>query len=349
MPDHVLIGSRKVGEGQPVFIIAEAGSNHNREYAQALALIDVAAEAGADAVKFQSFSADRLYPRSAGRCQYLNSPLSIYAVVEDISMPDEWIPELAAYCARKGIEFMSTVFDERSAALVDPYVRVHKIASYELTHTPLIRTVARFGKPVIVSTGASELEEVQQAIQVIEGEGNDQIVVCQCTAKYPAPLYALNLRAIPFLRDATRRPVGLSDHSREALVAPVAAVAVGACLIEKHFTLRNDLPGPDHRFAVEPDELRLLVNAIRSTEQALGRNEKRVQPVEQELRTFARRSIFTTRKISKGDRLTSQCIAVLRCGELGFGLAPEQYDSILGRAATRDLPAETLISLADVE
>src|SRR5262249_53647337 len=178
-----------------------------------------------------------------------------------------------------------------------------------------------------------DLDEVQEAVRVIRAEGNERLVVCQCTAKYPAPLDALNLRAIPVLRAGTGCHAGLSDHSREPIVAPIAALALGACVIEKHFTLDNDLPGPDQRFAIEPHELKALVAAIRSAEKALGRSEKRVLPIEEELRSFARRSIFTTRVVEKGEPLTPDSIAVLRCGERGTGLSPDQYDSILGRKA----------------
>lgn len=349
MSEPVAIGGRAIGDNLPVFIVAEAGSNHDRDYGQALALIDVAAEAGADAVKFQSFEAARLYPRSAGQCSYLDSPESIYDIVDRIAMPAAWIPGLAAHCERRGVAFMSTVFDERAAAVVDPHVQVHKIASYELTHTPLVRAVARLGKPVIVSTGAASLDEVREVVRTIEEEGNRRIVICQCTAKYPAPLEALNLKAIPALREATGCLVGLSDHSREPILAPVAAVALGACLIEKHFTLRNDLPGPDHRFAVEPAELRRMVDAVRDAERAVGDGIKRVHDVEHELRTFARRSIFTTRAVRRGERLGESSIAVLRCGDRGFGLPPSAYELVIGRVAVRDLPADVPVTDSDLE
>lgn len=345
----IRIGDRPVGDGLPVFVIAEAGSNHNGSYEQALRLVDVAVEAGADAVKFQTFKAGRMYPRSAGESDYLNIARPIYDIIEQMEMPDEWVPRLAEYCRARRIEFMSTPFDEASADLLAPYVNVFKVASYEMTHTPLVRHVARFGKPVIISTGTAEIGEVVNAVNAISHEGNDAVVVCQCTAAYPTPPEDLNVRALVQLREATGCLVGLSDHSRDPIIAPIAAVAMGACVLEKHFTLSNSLPGPDHRFAVEPHELRQLVASVRTAECMLGHGRKELLPSERELHAFARRSIFATRSIRAGERLAADSVAVLRCGNLGYGLDPEEYDRVLGRTAGRDISAESLIQLSDLE
>jgi N-acetylneuraminate synthase len=344
----VEIGSRSVGDGQPIYVIAEAGSNHNGSLDQALRLIDVAATAGADAVKFQTFKAARMYPRSAGQSDYLKVSKPIYRIIEEMEMPETWLPDLAGYCRDKSLEFISTPFDERSADLLAPFVRVFKIASYEITHTPLLRHVAAFDKPMIVSTGATSLDEVRRAVEACAEAGNERIVLMQCTAKYPAPMSALNLASLRTIREATGRLVGFSDHSRDPIVAPVAAVALGACAIEKHFTLSNLLAGPDHKFAVEPNELRELVAAVREAFAALGHGRKEVLPDEAELYAFARRSIFTTRPVRAGEALDPDNIAVLRCGTLGFGLDPARYPELLGRVAARDLPAETLVRLEDV-
>jgi N-acetylneuraminate synthase len=346
--DRIRIGERWIGAGEPVFVIAEAGSNHNGSFEQALRLIDVAAEAGADAVKFQHFKAARLYPRSAGESDYLKVRRSIYDIIEEMETPDDWVPRLAAHCASRGVAFMSTPFDESAVDALAPYVPAFKVASYEMTHHPLLRRVAGVGKPVIMSTGTATLDEVCRAVDVVRATGNDALVVLQCTASYPTPPEAVNARALVALRDATGCLTGLSDHSRDPIVAPVVAVALGACVIEKHFTLSNDLPGPDHAFAIEPSELRALVRGVRQAEQVLGHGRKETLPEEEELRGFARRSIFSTRSIACGEALSEHNVAVLRTGKLGAALAPAALDQVLGRKAARAIGAETLIRFEDL-
>lgn len=347
---RIQIGERWVGDGEPVYIVAEAGSNHNGNFEQALQLVDVAAEAGVDAVKFQHFKAAKLYPKTAGQSDYLNNPRSIYDIIHDMEMPDEWVPRLGEYCCKKGVAFLSSPFDEASADLLEPYVPAYKIASYEMTHLPLLRHVARKRKPLIISTGTASLAEVTHALKGIrKNEGNEEIIVLQCTAKYPAPLETVNARAMVSLRDATGLLAGLSDHSRDPSLVPVVAVSLGACLIEKHFTLDRNLPGPDHAFAIEPLELKELVQRIRQTEQALGNGCKEPHPEEQELRAFARRSIFSIKEIHIGEQLNTNNVAVLRCGKLGTGLEPEALDQVLGRIAVEPIPAETLIRMDDLE
>ena len=344
----ITIGDRLIGDGEPCYIVAEAGSNHNGNYQQALRLIDVAMEAGADAVKFQHFKAAKLYPHSAGESDYLQTSRSIYDIIHDMETPDAWVPRLADYCRERSIAFLSSPFDEASADLLEPCVPAFKVASYEMTHVPLLRHIARKGKPMIVSTGTATLAEVLHAVEIIQAAGNEQIILLQCTARYPTPLDEVNARALVALREATGLLAGLSDHSRDPIVAPMAAVALGACLIEKHFTLSNYLPGPDHKFAVEPHELKELVRRVRETEQALGHGRKEVLAAEEELRAFARRSIFAIRDIAPGETLSADNIAVLRCGKLGYGLDPEQYEALLGRRATRAIAGETLIQLGDL-
>ncbi|MEP7152367.1 MAG: N-acetylneuraminate synthase family protein [Nitrospira sp.] len=346
---RIKMGERWIGEGEPAYIIAEVGSNHNGSFEQALRLIDAAAEAGADAVKFQHFKAAKLYPTSAGESDYLHTPRSIYDIIHDMETPDEWLPRLADHCRRRDVMFLSSPFDEASADLLDPYVPAFKIASYEMTHAPLLRHIARKHKPMIVSTGTASMGEVLRAIEGIRAEGNDDIVVLQCTAKYPTPFDAVNARAIVALRDATGLPVGLSDHSRDPIVAPILAVALGACVIEKHVTLSNWLPGPDHAFAVEPDEFKQLVQRVREAERALGHGRKEPLPEEQELRSFARRSIFATCDIQRGERLSCENIAVLRCGKLGFGLPPDQYSLLLQRKAVRLIKKSSLVNFDDAD
>lgn len=339
----------RIEAGGPCYVIAEAGSNHNGELELALRLIAAAAGAGADAVKFQLFRAAKLYPRAAGSADYLRDDKDIYELVERMELPLEWLPRLSEACREAGTDFIVSPFDEESADAVDPYVPAFKLASYELTHHPLLRHIAAKGKPLVMSTGAAELAEVKEAIAVARRAGNEQLVVLQCTAAYPAPIEALNVSAIATLQSELGLPVGLSDHSSDPVVAPVLAVAQGAAVIEKHFTLDRDLPGPDHRFALEPDELTRMVEAIRNAEQALGSGQKEVQPAEHELREFARRSVFAVRDIPAGSELVAGSVAVLRAGKRGHGVDPADLERLLGRRTRRRIEADAPIRWDDVE
>ena len=344
----ITIAGRHIGADYPCFVIAEAGSNHNGNLQQATALIDVAAVAGADAVKFQLFRASKLYPRNAGPSGYLRSSTPIYEIIAAMEMPYEWLPELAGHAASRDITFLATPFDEESADALDPYVGAFKISSYEMTHLPLVGHLARKGKPLIISTGTATLDEVAVTVDECRRLGNGMLALLQCTAAYPATLDALNIRALATLAERFDVPVGLSDHSRDPIVAPIAAVACGASIIEKHFTVSNDLPGPDHRFAVEPAELRQMIERIRETERALGTGEKTVDPVEHELRAFARRSVFAIRPIAAGELFTVDNVAVLRCGTCAPGLAPAEYRRVLGCRAARAIAAETSVQAEDM-
>jgi sialic acid synthase SpsE/RimJ/RimL family protein N-acetyltransferase len=262
-------------------------------------------------------------------------------------MPLDWIPVLARHCAERGLDFLSTPFDENAADALDAFVPAFKIASYEMTHYPLLQHVARKGKPLIVSTGAAELDEVRDMIAAVRAVADPGLIVLQCTAKYPAPLSALNLCALASIAQLGVL-IGLSDHSREPLPGPLGAVALGAVLLEKHFTLSNDLPGPDHAYALEPHELKELIARVRELEAALGAGDKRALPEEQELRAFARRTIFTTRALVSGDRLRRADLAVLRSGNLPYGLHPKEYLHLFGRVVERPLAAEFALRMEDV-
>jgi N-acetylneuraminate synthase len=346
--NKIEFGERAVGPGEPCYVIAEAGSNHNGDLETAYRLIDAAAKAGADAAKFQLFRARTLYPRSAGGADYLQASKSIYEIIADLEIPDDWIPKLAAHCASRGIDFLCTPFDESAADLIQPFVPAIKIASYEMTHLPLVRHCARKGKPLIVSTGTANLDEVLATVAAIRGVGNESLVLLQCTASYPAPLEAANLRALITLREVTGLPTGLSDHTRDPLVAPIAAVALGASVIEKHFTMSRALPGPDHQYALEPHELEVMVRGIRGAEAALGSGRKEVQAVEHELRQFARRAIFSARAIAAGDTFSAENLVVLRCGRHAEGFPPSAYDDLLGKRAARSIGADQPIRPEDV-
>jgi len=340
----ISIGSRRIGHGHPCFVIAEAGSNHDGQLGQALRLIDVAAQAGADAVKFQVFRACKLYPKTAGQTDYLKLDKPIHDVIAEMEMPYEWLDRLAERCRELDLVFMASAFDEESIDRLDPYVTVHKIASYELAHHPLIRHVAATGKPLILSTGTSALDEVAEAVEVFKSAGGTALVLLQCTAAYPAPLESLNVAAVTGLEDRFAVPTGLSDHSRDPVVAPVLAVGVGASVLEKHFTLSNTLPGPDHAFALEPDELATMVKHVRAAEQALGSPDKAIHPVELELREFARPSLFTSQAIAVGEAFTRGNVIVLRKGRHGAGLHPRELRRVLAARSTCDLPRESPIT-----
>ena len=346
--EPVAIHTKTVGRGQPVFIVAEAGSNHTGNLEIALKLVDAAADAQADAIKFQTFKAARLYPRGAGVSGYLGVATPIYDIIESMEMPVEWLPALQSRAHERGLAFISSPFHEEAVDVLLPYVDAYKIASYELTHTPLLEAVARTGKPLLVSTGAATLDEVRAALAALARCGQHSAIVLQCTAAYPTPLEAANVRALVTLAEELDVLTGLSDHTRDPTAAPMAATALGAVAIEKHFTLSNRLPGPDHAFAVEPDELARLVQAVRRTEAVLGTGEKSVHAVEQELRHFARRSIFTTRAIRRGEAFSRDNVDVLRHGELDAGLAPERMSEVLGSTASRDLAPDTALQSADL-
>lgn len=347
MRKTIKIGKKFIGEGHPCFVIAEAGSNHNGNYTQALKLIDAATAAGADAVKFQCFKAEKLYTKKAGKAQYLKNKKSIYDIIKEMEMPVEWIPKLAAYCRKKKIIFLSSPFDESAADMLEEYVPAYKIASYEMTHLPLVKHIAKKGKPIIMSTGTATIDEIKKSIDVIKKASNNKVALMQCTACYPTPLDFVNVKAITVLKKTFGVPVGLSDHSREYDIAPMAAVAVGADCIEKHFTPSNKLKGPDHKFAVEPRELRLMIQKIRAVEKALGSGQKTTLGVEKELRTFARRSVFAVQDINKGERFTKDNIAVLRRGICAPGIDPGSYEVIIGKHARKNIRKDTSIKKSD--
>jgi N-acetylneuraminate synthase len=344
----VRIGSRAVGEGQPCFIIAEAGSNHNQKLSLAKKLVDTAVNAKADAVKFQVFVPEKIYVKDAGFADYLGNKKTIQQIFKDIMMPQDWLPKLAEYCKKKGIMFLSSAFDEDSVDIVDPYVAAHKIASYESTHFPLIRHIAKKGKPIIMSVGMASIDEIREVLNVIASTGNKNVIIMHCISKYPTPIEASNLRVIDTLRKEFGVPVGISDHTREPVINPIAVVARGGNAVEKHFTLSNKLPGPDHKFALEPDELAEMVSSIRKTESALGSPVKQVQQIEKELYSFARRRVHATKNILKGEIFTKQNIAVLRSGKSRPGMEPKYFDWVLGRRAAADIRESDGVRREDV-
>lgn len=330
-----------------VYIIAEAGSNWRmgtpeRDMAMARALVDVAVESGADAVKFQVYRANTVYVENAGQADYLakkGMQQSISSIFQDLAMPYEMLAEIAEYCRSQYIDFMASTFSEEDFAAVNPYVDIHKIASYEIGHIRLLQLAARSEKPLVLSTGAATQEEISWAVDTFRANGGKNLTLLQCTAKYPADPASLNLRVIPWLKQRFGVACGLSDHSRDPIAGPTTAVALGATVIEKHFTLDNRLPGPDHYFALTPTELRDMVRAIRHTETIIGSCQKSVMSTEEELRSYARRGVQAITEIEEGDTFEEgKNIGILRPGQQIMGVHPKHIDAINGAQAKRKIP-----------
>jgi len=331
-----------------VLIISEAGVNHNGSLETAKQLVDVASEAGADIVKFQTFSADRLVTISANKAEYQNQTTdaseSQHAMIQKLELSREMHEDIIAYCKQCNIEFFSTGFDTQSIdMLVDLGLEQFKIPSGEITNLPYLRHIGKFGKPVILSTGMAILGEIEAALDVLESSGTQRknITVLHCNTEYPTPMEDVNLRAMIGIKEAFGVAVGYSDHTLGNEV-PVAAVALGATVIEKHFTLDRTLPGPDHKASLEPEELKAMVQAIRNIEKALGDGIKRPSPSEMKNKPIARKSLVAVIAIRAGECFTDTNLAVKRPGT---GISPMRWDEVIGRTAMRDFEIDELIEL----
>ena len=341
---EIEIARRRIGAGYPCLIIAEAGVNHNGDIQLAKRLVDVAAEAGADAVKFQTFKADQVVSAAAPKAEYqlqtTDASESQLEMLRRLELSPKAHRELQTYCRERGVLFMSTPFDEESADFLEELdVPVFKIASAEITNWPFLEYVARKRKPIVLSTGMSYLSEVDEAVRVIRKAGCDQLILLHCVSNYPTDPVDANLRAIQTMATSFQVPVGYSDHTFGIEVA-LAAVALGACMIEKHFTLDRNLPGPDHRASLEPTELKSFIRAIRNVERALGDGVK--QPMDSELvnRPIARRSIVAQCRIPKGAVVTHDMIAIKRPGT---GIEPRFYDRIVGKRVQLDVEEDEIL------
>ena len=335
-------GSRRIGWGEPVYIVAELSANHNQDFEQAVALIHAAKEAGADAVKLQTYTPDTLtipsdkeYFRITGGTLW--DGRTLYDLYGEAYMPWEWQPKLKEIADEIGIDLFSTAFDPTAVDFLEEMgVPVHKVASFEIVDIPLIEKMARTGKPLIISTGMATLGEIEEAVQAARRAGATQIVLLKCTSAYPAPPEEMNLRTIPHLAEAFGVPVGLSDHTL-GIAVPVAAVALGACIVEKHFTLSRDIPGPDSAFSLEPHELKAMVEAIRTVEKALGEVHYGVSEREAQSRVF-RRSLFVVRDVKAGEVYTEENVRSIRPG---YGLHTRYLNEVLGRRAVHDIESGT--------
>lgn len=340
----IATAGRAIGQGSPSYLIAEVGSNHNRDLGTARALIDVAAEAGVDAVKFQTYSGDRIYSKNA-RSESLerSSGQTPAELLEAISLPREWQAELAEHARAQGLDFFSAPFDHEAVnELAELGVPLLKIASGEIVDLPLIRHAAATGIPLIISTGMATLAEVDEALAAAAQGGATAVALMQCASIYPARAERINLRAMETLRAAFGVPAGLSDHTMGVAV-PIAAAALGAAMIEKHITLDRTTEGPDHPFATEPEELASMVAGIRDVEAALGDGRKAGPSPEEreESYTLARRSLIAARDLPAGTVLEPEMLNVKRPGS---GIAPKHFDLVVGRALRDDVKADDVLT-----
>lgn len=331
-----------------VLIIAEAGVNHNGSIVLAKQLVDAAAEAGADLVKFQTFNAESLSIHTAPKAEYqtqtTDATQSQFAMLHQLELTAEMHEALIAYCRSCNIGFFSSGFDIGSVDyLVSLGAERFKIPSGEVTNLPYLRHVGGFGKPVIMSTGMATLGEIEAALEVLETAGTQrtQITVLHCNTEYPTPMQDVNLRAMCAIRDAFGVAVGYSDHTT-GIEVPIAAVALGAIVIEKHLTLDCNLPGPDHKASLEPDEFALMVSAIRNIEWAMGDGIKCPSPSETKNKLIARKSLVAAKLIRAGEQFTADNLTIKRPGN---GISPMFWDQLMGHVASRDFAADELISL----
>lgn len=330
-------------------VIAEAGVNHNGSLEIAKQLIDVAAEAGVDYVKFQTFKTELLVSKSAVKAEYQQKNLcdgndSQYQMLKQLELSREQHLILIDYCKKKGVKFLSTAFDLDSIDfLTEIHLGLWKIPSGEITNYPYLRKIARRGEPVILSSGMSGYREIEEALAVLEENGvrHNDIIILHCNTEYPTPMEDVNLRAMQSIAERFHVEVGYSDHTR-GIEVPIAAVALGASVIEKHFTLDRNMEGPDHKASLEPDELKRMVSSIRNIEKALGDTEKRITPSEVKNVEVARKSIVAASKIEKGEIFTEQNLTVKRPGN---GISPMQWLDVVGKTATKLYEPDDLIEL----
>jgi len=346
----ISIGNRKIGAGEPCFIIAEAGVNHNGDPECARKLIDAAVEAQADAIKFQTFIAEILVTPSAQKAEYqkIGSSASTtqFQMLKSLELSEPVFKKLAAYAKKKGILFLSTAFDEESLELLFRlHVPVFKIPSGEITNFPFLAKIAEQKKPVILSTGMSTMAEVKDAVSCLREHGCKEIVILHCTTSYPAPPESVNLRAMNTLREEFRLPVGYSDHTAGISIT-IAAVAMGACVIEKHFTLDRTLPGPDHAASLEPEEFRQMVRAVRDVESAAGNGKKDIQACEVSIRAVVRKSIVAAKNIAPGALISEDMLTIKRPGS---GIEPGHIQEIIGKTAPHGILKDTVITWDMIE
>jgi pseudaminic acid synthase len=340
--DYIQIGRRRVGPGEPVYIIAEMSANHNQDFDRAVKILRAAKACGADAIKLQTYTPETLtidankeYFMIGGGTLW--DGRTLYDLYGEAYMPWDWQPKLKRIADEEGLDLLSTAYDETALDFLEELgVPAHKVASFENIDLPLIEKMARTGKPLIISTGMASLLEIGEAVQAARSAGAEEIALLKCTSAYPSPPEEMNLRTIPELAKAFDTVTGLSDHTI-GIAVPVASIALGACIIEKHFTLTRSIPGPDSAFSLEPSEFKAMVDAIRTVEKALGEVHFGGGQLESKSKTF-RRSLFVVKDMKAGDLLTAENVRSIRPG---YGLPPKHLKDVLGRRATRDVERGT--------
>ena len=339
------INDRPIGPGRPVYVVAEISANHNHDFEKAVNIVRAAKEAGADAIKLQTYTADTItidarqdHFRVGGGTLWDGKTL--YDLYREAYTPWEWQPKLKQVANDFGMDLFASAFDATAVDFLEQMgVPAHKVASFELVDIPLIQKMAATGKPLILSTGMATAEEIEEAVAAARKAGAKQIALLKCTSSYPAKPEAMNLRTIPELMRRFEVPVGLSDHTMD-VAAPVVAVALGACIIEKHLTLSRNTPGPDSAFSLEPAEFKAMVRAVRTAEKALGEVYFGLGASEEKSRAF-RRSLFVTADVRQGEAFTDRNVRSIRPGH---GLHTRHLPEVLGRRATRDIERGTPLS-----
>jgi N-acetylneuraminate synthase len=349
MSTEIEIEGRPIGAGYPVYVIAELSANHQQDFRTAVELVHAARVAGADAVKVQTYTADTI----TIDCEKEHFRIGhgtiwegrrLYDLYREASMPWEWQPKLKAVAHELGLAFFSSPFDDLAVEFLEKMgVCAYKIASFELVDLPLIRSAAQTGKPLILSTGMATLAEIDESVTVARAAGAREIALLKCTSAYPAPPAEMNLRTIPHLAEAFDVPTGLSDHTLDSEIA-IAAVAVGACILEKHLTLSRAVPGPDAAFSLEPNEFKMMIGSVRTAEKALGRVSYQIGERESHSRVF-RRSLFVVKDIKAGEPFTKENVRSIRPG---IGLHPRYLEEVIGKKAALDLERGTPLTLAHI-
>lgn len=342
MIKNIVIGNRTIGSGMPIYIIAEISANHNQDFDQAVQLIKAAKNAGSDAIKLQTYTPDTITIDCNNEYFHIGKGTiwegkSLYELYKEAYTPWEWQPKLKEIANDLGMELFSSPFDNTAVDFLEKMdVPAYKIASFELVDIPLIQYVAKTGKPMIVSTGMATLTEINEAVTAAKEAGCKEIALLKCTSAYPADPAEMNLRTIPHMAEVFGVPVGLSDHTL-GIAVPVAAVALGACIVEKHFTLSRSVPGPDNYFSLVPQEFKAMVDAIRTTEKAVGAVNYALTAKEAASKVF-RRSLFVVEDIKAGELITEKNVRSIRPGN---GLHPRYFDELLNKTAKEDLSRGT--------
>ncbi|HBE44956.1 MAG TPA: pseudaminic acid synthase [Deltaproteobacteria bacterium] len=339
MKSTIKINGRQIGKGSHIWIVAEISANHNQDFDQAVKIIKAAKDAGADAIKSQTYTPDTMTIDCDNEYFRIGKGTiwegrTLYDLYKEAYTPWEWQPKLKKIANDLGMELFSTAFDPTAVDFLEEMgVPVHKVASFEIVDITLIEKMAKTGKPLIISTGMATLSEIDEAVTAARNAGCKEIALLKCTSAYPAPPEEMNLRTIPHIAEAFSCPVGLSDHTL-GIAVPVATVALGACIIEKHFTLSRSIPGPDSAFSLEPQEFKEMVEAIRTAEKALGKVSYEVMEHEASSHVF-RRSLFVVKDVKAGDTFTEDNIRSIRPG---YGLPCRYISEFLGRKATCHIP-----------